>query len=82
MPLNTTCVNEDGTIEIAISSLERFTHGLIWVGFGVKRRPEPPSWSWAGWDGYVAWPLHMIILFGLGYRIDMWVELEDEKLMR
>ena len=31
-------------MEIAISSLERFTDGLIWVGFGVKRRPESPSW--------------------------------------
>lgn len=41
-------------------------HGLIWFNtplFGEnlgtqRRRPEFPSWSWAGWAGVVYYPYH------------------------
>jgi len=38
-----------------------FNYGLCWIhGFGPhnhhpRRRPEFPSWSWAGWTGNVTW---------------------------
>ena len=61
---------------------ECFLIGLCWFHLGPgKRRPQFPSWSWAGWDGKLYH--HLMFASGWECRLDeckVWIEGEGESL--